>query len=61
MDKQEIESIRRMVAFGLYKVCLMNGYNSAMFIKFKEEQNKLFDNYILNRSLIEESRLEKQF
>lgn len=56
MDKEEIERIRSMVTFGLYKVCLVNGYNSAMFGKFKEEQNRLFDNYISNRSLIEESK-----
>lgn len=51
MDKQEIEHIRSMVTFGLYKVCLANGYDSAMFRKIKEEQNRLFDNYILNRGL----------
>ena len=56
MDKEEIERVRSMVTFGLYKVCLVNGYNSEMFGKFKEEQNRLFDNYISNRSLIEESK-----
>lgn len=60
MDKQEIERIRSMVAFGLYRVCLVNGYNSAMFGKFKEEQNRLFDNYISNRSLIEEAEQENE-
>ena len=58
MDKEEIERIRSMVTFGLYRVCLMNGYDSAMFGKFKEEQNRLFDNYISNRNLIEENQME---
>ena len=60
MDKEEIESIRSMVTFGLYKVCLVNGYNSAMFGKFKEEQNRLFDNYISNRDLIEEVKQKNE-
>lgn len=60
MDKEEIERIRSMVTFGLYKVCLMNGYDSAMFGKFKEEQNRLFNNYISNRKLIEEVEQENE-
>ena len=48
MDKEEIERIRSMVIHGVYKVCIMNGYDSTMFVKFKEEQNKLFDNFINN-------------
>ena len=48
MNKKEIEYIRKMVTFGLYKVCLMNGYDTMMFWKFKEEQNRLFDNFINN-------------
>lgn len=60
MDKQEIEHIRSMVTFGLYRVCLVNGYDSAMFGKFKDEQNRLFDNYISNRSLIEEGEQENE-
>ena len=60
MDKEEIEHIRNMVTFGLYRVCLANGYDSAMFGKFKEEQNRLFDNYISNRDLIEEIEHENE-
>lgn len=56
MDKKEIEIIRKMVIFGLYKMCLMNKLDSAMFRKFKDEQNRLFDNYILNRELLEKSK-----
>ena len=55
MDKQEIERVREMVIFGLYRVCLVNGYDSVTFGKLKDEQNRLFDNYISNRSgIIEE-------
>lgn len=54
MDKQEIELIKKMVIHGIYKVCLMNGYDSTMFGKFKAEQNRLFDNFILNKSIAEE-------
>lgn len=57
MDKEEIEHIRNMVTFGLYRVCLANRYDSAMFGKFKEEQNRLFDNYISNRDLLKERRI----
>ena len=54
MDKQEIELIKKMVIHGIYKVCLMNGYDSKIFGKFKDEQVRLFDNYILNKSIAEE-------
>lgn len=57
MDKEEIEHIRSMVTFGLYRVCLVNGYDSTMFGKFKEEQNRLFDNYISNRDSLKEWRM----
>lgn len=57
MDDKEIESIRSMVTFGLYRVCLANGYDSAMFGKFKDEQNRLFDNYISNRNSLKEWRI----
>ena len=53
MDKQEIELIKKMVIHGIYKVCLMNGYDSTMFRKFKDEQNILFANYEFNHSLLE--------
>lgn len=54
MDKQEIELIKKMVIHGIYKICLMNGYDFIMFENFKAEQNRLFDNFILNRNLLEE-------
>lgn len=54
MDKQEIELIKKMVIHGIYKVCLMNGYDFKIFGKFKDEQVRLFDNYILNKSIAEE-------
>ena len=54
MDKQEIELIKNMVVHGIYKVCIINGYNSTMFKKFKKEQERIFDNYILNKSILEE-------
>lgn len=54
MDKQEIELIKNMVVHGIYKVCIINGYDSTMFKKFKKEQERIFDNYILNKSILEE-------
>ena len=54
MDKKEIELIKKMVIHGIYKVCIMNGYDSKMFSKFKIEQERLFDNFILNKSIAEE-------
>ena len=54
MDKKEIELIKKMVIHGIYKVCIMNGYDSTMFSKFKVEQERLFDNFILNKSIAEE-------
>lgn len=51
MNKQEIELIKKMVIHGCYKVCIMNGYNSTIFSKLKEEQERLFANYILNKSI----------
>ena len=54
MNKQEIELIKKMVIHGCYKVCIMNGYNSTIFSKLKEEQERLFANYILNKSIAEE-------
>ena len=54
MDKKEIELIKKMVIHGIYKVCIMNGYDSTMFSKLKEEQERVFDNYILNKSMLEE-------
>lgn len=54
MNKQEIELIKKMVIHGCYKVCIMNGYNSTIFSKLKEEQERLFANYILNKSILEE-------
>ena len=63
MDKQEIELIKKMVIHGIYKVCIMNGYDSTMFGKFKDEQERLFTNYILNKSILEErdKRLLKEW
>ena len=54
MNKQEIELIKKTVIHGCYKVCIMNGYNSTIFSKLKEEQERLFANYILNKSIAEE-------
>lgn len=53
MDKQEIELIKKMVIHGCYKVCIINGYNSTIFSKLKEEQERVFANYILNKVIAE--------
>ena len=53
MDKQEIEIIKKMVIHGCYKVCITNGYNPIMFSKLKAEQDRLFNNFMLNRKLLE--------
>lgn len=51
MDNKELEIIKMMVIHGIYKICLMNNYNPAVFEKFKEEQERLFDNYMINFNL----------
>lgn len=53
MDKQQLDSIRKMVVSGLYRVALNNGYGSDVFAAFKAEQNRLFDNYRSNTELEE--------
>lgn len=53
-ENQKIELIRKMVVNGLYRVCLVEGYRPEVFAKLKEEQNRLFDNYIHNQALIRE-------
>lgn len=53
MDNKELEIIKKMVIHGIYKVCLMNDYNPTVFKKFKEEQERLFDNYVVNNNLKE--------
>lgn len=60
MDKQEIESIRNMVISGLYRVCLINGYGSTVFSMLKNEQNRLFENYMCNRDSFEKYQREKE-
>ena len=51
LKREELEIIKMMVIHGIYKICLMNNYNPAVFEKFKEEQERLFDNYMINFNL----------
>lgn len=51
LKREELEIIKMMVIHGIYKVCLMNNYNPTVFEKFKEEQERLFDNYMINFNL----------
>lgn len=53
MNEQEIELIKKMVIHGIYKVCITNDYGTTIFKKFKEEQERLFDNYVLNNHIKE--------
>lgn len=48
IEKERIDQIRKMVVHGLYSVTLKNGYRPEVFSAFKEEQNRLFDNYKAN-------------
>ena len=51
MQDKEINQIRQMVINGLYAVCIINGYDKEIFLKLKEKQNELFDNYIENEKI----------
>ena len=56
----ELQTIRNMVIHGLYSVSLKSGYGPEVFAKFKEEQNRLFDNYEKNQNALKERKKQKE-
>lgn len=53
MTKQELEQIREMVIHGLYRTSIVNNYSTRTFTAYKEEQVRLFDQYVENSELEE--------
>ena len=58
-EKKQLDLIRKMVIHGLYSVTLKNGYSPDIFKEFKEEQNRLFDNYEANLGLLKKDEVEE--